>query len=316
MIVSETRLGEALQGIHDSDDIVYADQVACRICADNLVLPLLLCVQSDGSQDSREEHRRCATLYLNFLVQHSHKRLTRAGWCIKKKGLSLGSYIYQHVSSGEQSENPQLMDQRWEHDLMQMLSLLTVHGVSAVGKLWAVKVQHHSVDITSVLTQLSELILCNNSNISRQHQDELAPLTTNTYRLCQWSIIDVLKFPEDDNSTSPTTSSSFSMRKGGLKQRREGEQKEEQGLQNSTIMRQLVFGPWRGPNSVAFSESCTQVTPGIALETWHETYVIINALAFQDSLCIMLSFFLPSCRRPFVLLHIYAQFLCLLCLHE
>ena len=265
--MTETRITEKLLLILCSDDAVHADRIACKICSLNLVLPLLLYVQSDvTSQEQGGEQKACATSCLEQLVQYSHRRLARAGWHIKKKGTSLGSYIYQHTSSGEQSETPQLEGQTWEHNLLHMILLLMVHGMNESGELWAVQVLHHSVPITTVLTQLSELIC--------QQDLQLIPLAcAGAPAASQWSIIDVLKFPDDEDTDATSSLQSHSSQiKRGPKQQQQQQEMEDGGvMQNSTILRQLVLGPWRGPNDVAFSESSTQTAPGDALETWHET---------------------------------------------
>jgi hypothetical protein len=252
-----TDIADTLSEVLCTDDLVRADWIACKICSGNFVLPLLHALQTSDCPDNRENKKQ-AIVYLDFLVQFSRKRLARAGWNIKRKGSSLGSFIFQHTLSGEQSETPVIEEPpTWTFALLQMMSLLIVHGETAAAEeLWAVKVLHHSVTIATVLTQLAALVL--NPLCEDDDDDDDDDIQENNNSPShQWSIIEVLKFPgEDDASVSLMSSASQQRRRRTQKKQQQGsEQSEvETGLQNSTIVRQLVV-------STHAVRMCTCITP-------------------------------------------------------
>ena len=257
-----------------------AERVACRICSDNLVLPLLQMLQTRGGSDSangevsagdKEMGSSLARDVLSFLVRFSHQRLERAGWTVKSKGECLGSYVFRHAGSGEKSESPVLPGQLWQHELMQALSLLVVHGETASGEeLWAVKVMKHSVCCEDVLRRLSQVLDISYDDNQRDVDGESWNVTS------QWSIVDVLKFPEENSDSSSKETKNIHHRKG-----KKNEDVEDEG--GGVVMRQFVQGAWHGANVAPFSEIDRQhCSPGEALETWHETSIAgVGVLALR-----------------------------------
>lgn len=269
-----TDLADTLHGFITLPDVHVAERLACNICSENLVLPLLCSLQSEEDDQEKIDEKESARLYLNFLVSCSHNRLTRSGWNVLRRGGSVGSYIFRHSATGQESESPVLEGQTWQHDLLQNISLLIVHGESAIGgKLWAVRVHEVSQCIRGVFLRLNDLV-CSAGSIDAANSS-LISVTQHTPhdRTSQWSIIDVLKFSEDDDVTATSSEKRYH------RQRLEKEtvrNHQEHALEDSLVMRQVVLGTWRGPNMIPFSEATA--SGGVELETWHETTMAAMAV--------------------------------------
>jgi hypothetical protein len=86
-----------------------------------------------------------ARMLLSKMLYVAQLRLKKNGWNAVGSGNSAGSHVYEHSSTGEQSEEPLIIGTTWQGNLLQSLGKMMAPGMFSDGRVvWAARVVQHN----------------------------------------------------------------------------------------------------------------------------------------------------------------------------